>query len=469
MDHGGLTINGKLPAVFSVAAQYPDFGYCRDFIDNSIRNAAAVGKAHGMNHFSLVVLIALMLGVVNLVHGEDAEVHWIDAGSGCKLFAAHSTADLKVSWSGACENGYAEGKGTEIWSNGSRYEGEVRAGIASGQGKFYWPNGDVYDGDFKDGHRDGVGTQYFGCSGRYQGTFHAGVIDGVGTFYLANGDRYEGDVRNGKMEGAGTLYLAHGNRYEGAFRDGGAEGIGTMYFAGGSRYEGEFRGGHQDGIGTLIEGKGTSYEGEFKADHPDGQAVVTYASGDLYQGMYVDGHADGRGIYTKANGERDVAIFKEHRGDLVLVSRIGPPLYTPCRDYCNANIAGCSTVVGTLSAPSQPGAAPAIDQFAQCANETNQCIESCRSNNPTAGDVHGIVEIGPLQPVGEAPADKDASSEFPEFSTEQARATAAVRARLERQHLELDALKQQVADRRQRAVAMQSTTAYPGKCRPASR
>ena len=436
------------------------------------------GKAHGVNHYSLFALLTLMVGAARLVHGEDDRTHWIEANSGCKVFAAHPAADLKVSWSGACENGYAEGEGTQIWSNVSRYEGEVHGGIASGKGKYYWANGDWYEGDFKEDHRDGVGTQYFGCSGRYQGTFHAGVIDGVGTFYLANGDRYEGDVRNGKMEGVGTLYLAHGNRYEGAFRAGAVEGLGAMYFANGSRYEGEFRGGHQDGLGTLFEVNGTSYEGGFNADHPEGQAVVSYASGDRYQGVYVDGHADGRGIYTKVNGERDVAIFKEHRGELVRVSRIGPPLYKPCHDFCNASITGCSTVVGTLSAPSQPGqTTPGFDRYGQCANETNQCVDSCREHNPTTGDVHGIIEIGPLQPAGEAqsPANAGAlgemqgSSEPSEFTTQQARATAALRANLERQRRELAELKQQVAERRQTAVAMQSATSSQGNCRPVSR
>jgi hypothetical protein len=438
-----------------------------------------------MNHHSQFALLILMLGAAGLVHGEDDGAHWIDAGPGCKVFAARAAADLKASWAGACENGYAEGEGKLTWSDGNRYEGQVHGGMADGKGRYDWANGVWYEGNFKEGHRDGIGTQYFGCSGRYQGTFHAGVIDGIGTFYLANGDRYEGDVRNGKMEGVGMLYMAHGNRYEGAFHGGVVEGLGAMYFANGNRYEGDFRSGHQDGFGTLFEANGTSYEGGFKADHPEGQAVVSYASGDRYQGMYVDGHAEGRGIYTKKNGERDVAIFKEGRAGLTVVSRIGPPLYQPCHDFCNASITGCSTVVGTMSAPSPPGGmAPGIDRYGQCAIETNQCVESCRENNPTAGDVHGIIEIGPLQPPGEtlSPGDIPASREnkgstpeasilnggggSPEFTMEQAGATAALRANLKRQRRELAELRQQAADRHQTAVAMQSAAASPGKCRP---
>jgi hypothetical protein len=430
-------------------------------------------KTHRMYRLALFTLLAIIIGTPGIVHGGDDDgIHWIEASSGCKAFVSHPAAELTVSWSGTCANGYAEGEGKLIWSNGTRFEGEVHGGIASGKGKYYWANGDWYEGDFREGHRDGVGTQYFGCAGRYQGTFHAGVIDGVGTFYLANGDRYEGDVSKGKMEGVGTLYLAHGNRYEGSFHLGVVEGLGTMYFANGSRYEGDFRSGQQDGLGTLFEPDGTIYEGGFKADRPEGQAVVDYASGDRYQGAYFNGHAEGRGIYTKANGERDVATFKERRGELALVSRIGLPLYKPCRDFCNASIAGCSAVVGSMSPMSQPGqSSPGFDRYGQCANETSQCVETCKVHNPSAGDVRGTIEIGPLRPseesssAGEALASQErkgltpeaktneGSGELPGFTLEQAAATATLRASLERQRRELVQLKQQVLEHRRAVVA----------------
>jgi hypothetical protein len=418
--------------------------------------------------------VLILVGAASVVRGEEDKTQWIDVGPGCTAFAAHPAANLKASWSGACDHGLAEGEGVLTWSDGNRYEGPVHGGIANGKGRYFWANGAWFEGEFKDGHREGIGTQHFGCSGRYQGTFHAGVIDGTGTFYLANGDRYEGDVRNGKMEGVGMLHLAHGNRYEGAFRDGAVEGLGVMYFANGGRYEGKFRNGQQDGLGTLYEANGTSYEGGFKADHPDGQAVVSYSSGDRYQGRYVDGHADGRGIYTKVNGERDVAIFKERRGELVLVSRIGPPLYKTCRDFCNASIAGCGRVVGTTSPLAPSGqATPGLDRYAQCANETSQCVESCREHNPTTGDIHGIIEIGAIQPgdgtPNKAPEESNGGGGSPDLTMEQAGATADLRASIERQRRELAQLNRQVVDRSQRAVAMQAAAAAAGKCLPEPR
>lgn len=183
-----------------------------------------------MKHYSLSGWLSLMIGAAGVTHGADDRQSWINTDSGCRVLAEHPVEDGKVSWTGACQNGYAEGAGRLTWSNGdvlegalragraegvvaesgnngNRYEGEVHAGVANGKGKYYWANGDWYEGDFKEGHRDGVGTQHFGCSGRYQGTFHAGVIQGVGTFYLANGDRHPAGAEPARTTHDGTRSL----------------------------------------------------------------------------------------------------------------------------------------------------------------------------------------------------------------------------------------------------------------------
>ena len=40
------------------------------------------------------------------------------------------------------------GKGTQIWLDGAKYEGDWRNGMAEGQGNFHHANGDVYTGEF---------------------------------------------------------------------------------------------------------------------------------------------------------------------------------------------------------------------------------------------------------------------------------------------------------------------------------
>ena len=43
------------------------------------------------------------------------------------------------------------GQGTNIWSDGTKYVGEVKDGIGHGQGTMTYPDGLKYEGEFKDG------------------------------------------------------------------------------------------------------------------------------------------------------------------------------------------------------------------------------------------------------------------------------------------------------------------------------
>ena len=46
------------------------------------------------------------------------------------------------------KNYIKHGKGTQIWLDGAKYEGDWRDGMAEGQGNFHHANGDVYTGEF---------------------------------------------------------------------------------------------------------------------------------------------------------------------------------------------------------------------------------------------------------------------------------------------------------------------------------
>ena len=66
-----------------------------------------------------------------------------------------------------------------------------------GRGVFEWSNGFRYEGELRDG------KQY-----------------GYGTYMGANGERYEGGWREGRPHGQGTYVQGDGTTYEGAWRDG---------------------------------------------------------------------------------------------------------------------------------------------------------------------------------------------------------------------------------------------------------
>ena len=378
-------------------------------------------------HFRFIALVALTV-VASISRAADND-NWISTTSGCMVSASNSIAkNVKVSWTGNCSDGYADGKGILSWSNGNRYEGDLYVGVISGSGTFYWANGDWYAGAFKDGRRDGIGTQHYGCAGRYQGEFHKGVMDGVG-----------------------VLYMADGNRYEGTFHHGIMEGFGMRHFADGSSYEGEFKNNQQAGLGTLLLANHSRYEGEFKANRPEGHALVTDANGNLYEGMYVDGHVDDRGILTKPNGERDVGIFKDPHGTLKLVSTIGPPLYEPCQTFCNTSTLSCGGAVTASVDPSDP--AKMMDAAVACGREIQQCVTMCQHQNPTIRELKGIVEVGEVDAPTNTPTAGDSAHDATistnhatvNFADEQIAASNALRSRLAQQHQQLQTLQQKLA------------------------
>lgn len=69
----------------------------------------------------------------------------------CKV----TLANISGSYSGACKNGLAHGKG--IAKGIDRYEGQFRKGTPNGKGIYRWADGSYYDGQWKDGFKEGKG------------------------------------------------------------------------------------------------------------------------------------------------------------------------------------------------------------------------------------------------------------------------------------------------------------------------
>lgn len=384
------------------------------------------------NYFKLGLFIAIVVMMVTALSAAE-EPGWVSTTSDCQVYVAKS-ANSNISWSGKCVDGFAEGPGTLIWSNGTRYEGEMYAGTITGQGKFSWVNGDWYQGEFKNGRREGNGIQYLSCSGSYQGEFHNGLMDGYGVLITSNGNRYEGEFQRGVMHG-----------------------LGVRQYADGSRYEGEFKFNQEEGIGSLTLANHAHYEGEFQNGKPDGHALVTYPDGGVYEGTYVDGHADGRGIMSKPNGERDVGFFKDNnKGVLKLISSIGPPLYESCNTFCSTSSLSCSSTGASKIPPDDPNYQQRmIDASVACGREIQLCQTSCERHNPTVQDIKGIIVVGEIDETtvpdstqgktDTSKAEKKAAKPLVDFATAQADATAELRARLAKMRPQLQSVQQKVA------------------------
>jgi hypothetical protein len=132
-----------------------------------------------------------------------------------------------ISWSGACENGFASGEGIFV----------------------------IYD-------KNGV-EKY-----KYSGAMNDGIREGFATI-VTKGLTYEGYVKNCLPEGKGKLTYSSSTSnivsYEGEFRNGLFNGKGTMIYKDKSVYTGEFKNGLRDGYGTFKDPNGkVIYDGIWK-------------------------------------------------------------------------------------------------------------------------------------------------------------------------------------------------------------
>lgn len=161
---------------------------------------------------------------------------------GCRMWDQAVPADASISWTGSCNQGYLDGKGTLQWFAAGkptdRYDGEIKAGRYDGRGVYTWATGERYDGEFKDGYLHGNGVWTNANGDRYAGAYKLDLKSGRGVFAYANGNRYEGNFREGQRDGQGVFTWTNGSRYDGEWRDNMAHGRGVLRSAQGRLYSG---------------------------------------------------------------------------------------------------------------------------------------------------------------------------------------------------------------------------------------
>ena len=172
----------------------------------------------------MAMLLMLLLAAPALAQ-YPPKPQWIaDAKTGCRVWDWIPDPDTSITWSGACGNGLAQGKGIVQWSEGGkpfrRYEGEYRDGKENGRGLYTYANGSRIEAEFRDGRINGRGTAAWGTGSGYEGEWRDGKLHGRGTYTDANGDRYEGEWRDGKPQGTGTLRKSDGQVFSGTWTAG---------------------------------------------------------------------------------------------------------------------------------------------------------------------------------------------------------------------------------------------------------
>lgn len=158
---------------------------------------------------------------------------------------------------GNCKNG----KGTMLFADNSKYEGNFKNGQINGYGTFFYADGSKYIGEWKNGYYNGEGTKYNGPNdirtglwqnGEYLGTkedqskkgcITGDCFNGEGTYVFGDGSKYIGSFKNGELEGEGICYYSNGTKYNGGWRNDLFHGCGRMYFLNGQIVDGRWEDG----------------------------------------------------------------------------------------------------------------------------------------------------------------------------------------------------------------------------------
>lgn len=113
------------------------------------------------------------------------------------------------------------GEPDHTYQNGIRFYGEFEDGKpANGRGSMLYPNGNRYDGEYRNGQRNGCGTFTFDNGRRYVGEFQNDLFSGRGVWMLENGDRYIGDFEFNRCNGEGVYIFADGTSQSGIWQQG---------------------------------------------------------------------------------------------------------------------------------------------------------------------------------------------------------------------------------------------------------
>lgn len=174
---------------------------------------------------------------------------WLRTNGGCSVWSEQVRAGETVTWTGACADGRADGRGAASWrwpgqgaQSVERFEGEMRDGMLH-RGVFVYANGDRYEGGFVDNLKSGHGVYATAGGDRYEGQFAVDRLHGRGTMAWSDGRGYEGEFEHGAINGHGVFTWSDQRRFEGRFVNGAPDGFGQCRNRDGEWGDCEFDGG----------------------------------------------------------------------------------------------------------------------------------------------------------------------------------------------------------------------------------
>ena len=192
---------------------------------------------------------------------------------------------------------FAIGKKKFIENKTALKTGCIKGNCVNGKGTFIWSNGDKYNGDWKNQKPHGLGTFKWVNGTKYIGDWEFGIQNGQGTVTWANGDKYIGGRKNGEADGQGTFIFANGITQSGEWKNGN-----LIETDSSGKAIGCVEGNCDNGKGTGVWEKGFKYVGEWKMQNMHGFGIGTWPNGDRYEGDWVNGQRTGQGKYFYSSG-----------------------------------------------------------------------------------------------------------------------------------------------------------------------
>lgn len=177
------------------------------------------------------------------------------------------------------KDGLRFGRGIQIWTDGSKYQGFWKNDMANGKGRLIHSDGDVYIGDWLNDKAHGFGV-----------------------YTHMDGAKYEGEWKEDKQHGSGIETWPDNARYDGDYEYGKKHGKGTFHWADGSVYKGEFQHNNIHGKGVYVWSDQRKYDGDWVNNKMEGRGIFTWIDGRFYEGEYKDDKKEGKGIFKWPDG-----------------------------------------------------------------------------------------------------------------------------------------------------------------------